>query len=188
MANVTNPTKTSTGASIPLLWTDIDGTNYAPAVSVVGFADTVVSLAISTDSDIYAANDVLFATQELAGMARIAAGTGTIVSIELTDRNDQGVAMDLVFLNSNASIGAENAGVGLAASDAATDAIIGTVNIATTDYADLGSIKVATKRSVGLEYKCAAGTTSLWVGGVTRGGTPTHTATGLSLKVGILRG
>ena len=186
MADVTNPTKTSLGASVPLLYTDIDGTNYAPAMTVVGFSDTVLDLTLSTDSDQYAANDVLAATQALAGAARVAGGTGIITTIGLLDKDDQGVAMDLVFLDANVSIGTENAAVSIADSDA--EHVLGTVNIATTDYCDLINSQYATLRNVGFEYKCAAASTSLYVAAITRGGTPTHTASGIMLKFGILKG
>ena len=186
MADVTNPTKTSLGASIPMLYTDLDGTNYAPAVTVVGFADTVLDLTLTCDSNAYTANDVLAATQALAGAARVAGGTGIIQTITLLDKDDQGVAMDLVFLDANVGIGTENAAVSVADSDAV--AILGTINIGTSDYCDLINSQVATLTNVGFEYKCAAAATGLWVAAITRGGTPTYTAAGLSLKIGILKG
>jgi hypothetical protein len=186
MADVTNPAKTSLGATVPLIITDVDGTNYANAVTVVGFADTVLDLTLTTDDSSHSANDVLAATQALAGAARVAGGTGVIQTIVVQDLSDQGVAMDLVFLDANVGIGTENAAVSVADSDAV--AILGTVNIATTDYCDLINSQVATVRNVGLEFKCAAASTSLYVAAITRGGTPTYAATGLRLKIGILRG
>ena len=46
--------------------------HHAPAMTVAGFSDTVLDLTLSTDSDQYAANDVLAATQALASAARVA--------------------------------------------------------------------------------------------------------------------
>jgi len=184
MADVTNPTKTSLGASIPMKYVDLDGTNYAPANAPI-FADTVLDLTLSADTNQYAANDVLSATQELASAGRVAAGTGYIQSITVLDKDDQGVEMDVVFLDADVGIGTENAAVSVADSDAV--AIVGIVNIETGDYTDMINSQFATVKNIGLPYKCAAGATSLYVATVTRGGTPTYTAAGLSLKIGILR-
>ena len=183
MADVTNPTKTSKGASVPLVYVDMDGTNYAPMTAPT-FADTVLDLTLTVDSDVYAANDVLAATQELASAARTTGGCGIIQTISVMDLDDQGVAMDLVFLDDSTAIGTENAAVSLADSDA--DAVLGYVSIAASDYCDLINSQVATVNNVGFHYKCATGSTSLYVAAITRGGTPTHTASGLSIKFGVL--
>ena len=185
MADVTNPTKTSLGELIPFRYVDLDGTEYAPATAPQ-FADTVLDLTLSCDSSgAYADGDVLAATQALAGAGRIEAGAGFIQSVMVLDVDDQGVAMDIIFMDANVSIGTENAAVSIADSDAV--AIVGIVNVLASDYVDMINSQVATVTSIGMAYQCAAATTSLYVGVVTRGGTPTHEGAGVSLKIGLLR-
>jgi hypothetical protein len=57
------------------------------------------------------ARHVLADSQEVASALRVANGEAVLQSIVLNDKDDQGKAMDLVFLSANVSIGTENTAV-----------------------------------------------------------------------------
>jgi hypothetical protein len=142
---------------------------------------TTLTLTLSLDTDQYADGDVLADYQEIADAALISAGSIEIESIVLLDKDDQAVALDLVFANASGTLGTENSAVSI--SDADADEIVGIVEIATGDYVDLVNSQLVTKTNVGIQAKLSA--TSLYVGAITRGGTPTYTASGITLKIGV---
>lgn len=187
MADVTNPTKTSLGASVPLLIQDIDGTNYAPAITFAGSNDAVIDVSVVTDTNIYASGDLLFDQTEIVGAARKAGGTGWITTITVWDHDNQGAAMDLIFMDDSSSLGTLNAAMAIVDSDANSAAIIGVVSIAASDYKDLGTCQYATIRNVGMQFQCASGDTGIFMGAMSKG-TPTYAADSLDFKIGILRG
>jgi hypothetical protein len=145
---------------------------------------TVVDLTLSLDTGgAYADGDVLAATQELASAVRASAGTGMIQSIGLIDDDDQGQALDIVVLDSNVSIGSENSAVSIADGDA--DKILGIVEVTGSDYVDLVNSQWAQVRNVGMVVQPATGT-SLYIAAISRG-TGTYTASGITLRIGILQ-
>lgn len=146
---------------------------------------TVVSVTPVLDTAIYAADELLFNTTAIASAAFQAGGVVRLESILLLDEDDQGIAMDLLFLDAATSLGTFNAAFG--ASDTLARGIVGRVNIATGDYVDCGGFRVAQKSGLNLMLECAAATSSLYVAGITRGGTPTYTASGLKFKFGFSR-
>lgn len=147
-------------------------------------ATDIISLTLSLDTDAYASGDVLAATQELASAVRVPAGTGVIQSIRLNDKDDNGGALELVFLQSNVSLGTENSAVSI--SDANADQILGIVEVTAADYIDVGGAQIATKTNVGLAIEAASGATSLYIGAISRD-TQTYTASGITLLIGILQ-
>jgi len=149
-------------------------------------AGQVLELTLSLDAgNVYADGDVLAATQELENVDIGMAVCGLIQSILVLDVDDQAQAFDLVFLDSNVALGTENAAVSI--SDANAAKIVGVVEIATGDYVDLAGSQIAHKENLGIQFKCASGETSLWVGAISRG-TGTYTASGIKLKIGIWYG
>ncbi len=139
----------------------------------------------------YSANDVLFATMELPNI--LEPGTsGRIVSLNVLDKDDQGVQMELYFLKSNVALGTLNGAVSI--SDANAEEITCVVEI--DDYVDLINSQYGTGESInglhqGLHsaswpmiYTDTSAGTSVWVAGVTRG-TPTHTASGLIFEIWV---
>lgn len=143
----------------------------------------IVDVAPVIDTSIYAAGDVLFDTVIAASAVPVAGGSSVLRSVELLDEDDQGIALDLVFFDSLVPLGTVNAAPNI--SDANARKALGCVSIATGDYIDLGGCRVATLRNIGLVLKAAAGATDLYVAAITRGGTPTYTASGLKLKLGF---
>lgn len=145
----------------------------------------VVSVAPTLDTSAYTGDDLLFNATEIAAAGFHAGGHVRLESILLLDEDDAGIAIDLLFLDAATSLGTVNAA--FAASDTLARGIVGRVNIATGDYVDCGGFRVAQKANLGMVMKCGAATSSLYVAGVTRGGTPTYTASGLKFKFGFSR-
>jgi hypothetical protein len=136
----------------------------------------VLDLTPVLDTAIYAADDVLF----VPTVVPLSYGC-KLESVHILDEDDQGIAIDLLFFNATASIGALNAAFALA--DAEARKILARVQIATGDYLDIGNSRIAFKQ--GLDWILRPGSTGLWVAGVTRGGTPTYSAAGLKFKFGV---
>lgn len=159
----------------------VQGVTDGTPIPSVGQGD-VLDLTPVLDTGIYADNEVLFITQELANAVRVAAGRALPINLEVLDEDDQGQPFDLLFLDSNVSIGTLNAAVSI--TDANARKIIGRYQVLTGDYYDLGGARYA---SISLDpkwLKAAAASTSLWVAGVSRG-TGTYTASGLKIKIGV---
>jgi hypothetical protein len=152
---------------------------------VLGYWVNVHDLALSLDTDAYAENDVLADRQELANVVGITGGCGLIQSVVLTDYDDNGRAITLIFLDADVSIGTENAAVSI--SDANAASILGMVEISASDYEDMINNQFAQVLNVGLPFKCADGSKSIYVAAVYRDATgDTYTASGIELKIGIL--
>lgn len=149
---------------------------------IVGLSD-VIPVTLSLDTSIYADNDVLAAPQEVTNFFRKPGGTATLGSLVLLDEDDQAIDIDLLFLDATGSIGNENAA--FAPTDAVARTILGRVSITSADYCDASNSQFATKTALGLLMKAAADSTSVWVAAVVRSGTPTFTASGIRLKLGV---
>ena len=153
-------------------------------IGEVGMADDTITITCTLSTDVYASGDTLFETQEIAGAVRVNGDTCILQSIHVIDIDDQGIEMDLLFFNANTSLGTENAAPDIDDTEVLTT--LGKVNIVAGDYIDLGANRIATVTGIGLVLEAGAATTSLYVAGITRG-TPTHSATGLTIKFGFLR-
>lgn len=129
-------------------------------------------------------SDVLAAPQEIKHFFRKEGACAFIHSIVLQDESDQAQDVEIVFLNADGSIGAENAAY--APTDAVLNTILGTVLLAASDYSDASNGQTATKTNIGLKIKSASTTDSVWVAAITRSGTPTYGATGIKLKIGVM--
>lgn len=141
------------------------------------------TLAPVLDTLIYAAGDVLFDTTILPGIMPLVGGSLELRSIEVLDENDQGIALDVVFLDSLVSLGTFNVAPSITAAQAR--AILGIVSVPAANFIDLGPARVATVQNIGLVLKALANAQDLYVAAITRGGTPTYTAAGLKLKFGF---
>jgi hypothetical protein len=153
-------------------------------VGEINGAGNVLDVTLSLDTNIYADGDLLADTQEIANAVRVAAGRAILQSVVVLDEDDQGVGFDLVFLSAGTSLGTENSAPNIA--DAGARDIIGVVSITSADYSDIGASRIATCASIGLILKAAAASTSLYVAAIIRGGTPTYSASGIRLKLGML--
>jgi len=151
----------------------------------VGGNSTTFDVTLSLDAgNVYAAGEVLAATQALTNIAR-AAGKGMLLhSLTVVDKDDQGGAMDLVFLQTNVALGAENAAVAIADNDA--DEIQGYVAIAAADWKDLGGVRVAVKTGLGILLTPAAASRDLYLAAISQDA-KTYTASGVTVHLGVLR-
>lgn len=149
----------------------------------IGGSMVIVPLTFSLDTSAYAAGDLLADTQVLANAVRVNDGTGVLESVVLNDKDDQGVAMSLVVLSANNSLGTENSAPAI--TDANADAILGIIDIPSAAWVDLGGTRVATLRDLGLPLVAATGTKSIYVALINGAGAPTFTAAGITARFGI---
>ena len=160
------------------------------ALRAVGSSD-VVEVTLSLDTSAYASGDVLAATQEVTSFFRVAGGTAIIQGIQILDEDDQKQDLDILFMNAATDIGAENGAYAITDAEART--IIGWVDVAAADFTDFGDWAMATLKATDTGMKIpglvegSAASTSIWIGAICRSGTPTYTASGIKLKIGILR-
>lgn len=138
---------------------------------------------LSTDTSAYVAGDVLADTQLLGTIMSASGQSRILYSVKLTDADDQGAALDLYFLSSSVSMGTENSAPSI--SDANAREILGFVSVAASDWKDLGGVRVANPTIPPIILTAAATSRDIYLAAITQG-TPTHTASGLSVKVGVI--
>ena len=147
----------------------------------------VITLTPTTTTAECVAGDVIFQADELPNMVAVDAGTCLVHSIGVLDDDDNGQAIDIVFMDTTGLLDATSAGgTAIDAADGVIpDAILGVVAIET--YFDGIAWKYGHKENVGLILKAASGTKSIYVSAVNRGSTATWTAAGLRLKIGVIK-
>jgi hypothetical protein len=153
-------------------------------IGQVGGSSVVKDLTLSLDTSAYADGDVLAEIQELDGALRANGAGGVIQSLVVCDKDDQGEALDIVFMKLTGSLGTENAAVSISDADAAK--ILGIVEVGAGDYVDLVGSQVATMANLSIVVEPGTTADSLFVGAISRGA-GTYTAAGISLKIGILQ-
>lgn len=160
----------------------ISSSNTQAGISALTAPETF-DVVLSTDTSAYAAGDVLADTQLLAAVMPEPGRSRILYSVKLTDADDQGAALDLYFLSSNVSLGTENSAPSI--TDANAKEILGFVSIASGDWKDLGGVRVANPTIPPIILTAAANSRDIYIAAVTQG-TPTHTASGLSAKIGVI--
>ena len=125
---------------------------------------------------------VLADTQAVTNMFRVVDGTATLNSIHILDPDDQGVAFDIIFLDANQSLGTENAAPSI--TDANAQTIIGRIRVGAADFVDIGGSRIATISGIGLTLKAASGTTTGYIGSITRGAA-TYAGGHIYLRLGL---
>jgi hypothetical protein len=145
-------------------------------------AGAVIDVTLSLDTGAYADGDVLADTQSVGNAVRNAAGRAFLQSLVVIDESDQKQGFDLLFLDANNSLGAENAAPSIG--DAEALAIIGRVPVSAADYYDLGGVAIANLNAIGLMLKAASGRT-LYVAAISRGA-GTYGASAIKLKLGLV--
>jgi hypothetical protein len=143
---------------------------------------SITTVTLSLDTSAYADGDVLADTQIVTNCFRINDGFGVIDSITVLDEDDQGAGFDLIFLDSNVSLGTENAAPSI--TDANARNILGWVRVSAADFIDLGGSRLATLTGLSLAVKAVSGTDDMYVAAISRG-TGTYTASGIQLRIGI---
>ena len=151
-------------------------------IGEVGAKSEVISVTLTLAASTYADGDVLADTQAITDAMRVNAGTGIPYSVVVIDLDDQAQALDILFLDTNCSIGTEDSAVSIA--DSCADDILCVVEIASGDYVDLANSQVA-MGAPACVVESTAGIDELWFAVVSRG-TGTYTASGIVLKLGFL--
>lgn len=144
---------------------------------------TVLDLTPVMDTSIYASGDVAFVPIELTGVSDIQGGTVKLMNAVCFDGDVQGTQLEVFFTTNSGSVGTINAA--LSPTDAIADDIVGKITFAT--FSSLINSTVCVLTGDPVVMKCAAGSTSLYVFGVVRSGTPTYTASGIKLKLAFER-
>lgn len=157
------------------------GVEASPATATTVIKDVTLSL----DTSIYAATDLAADTQQVDAALRISDGTGILQSVMVIDQDDQVWSGDLYIMDANQTMGTENSAPSI--SDANALVILGIVSFLSTDFKDLGGVKVASRAGIGLPIKAVSGTDDIYVALVLTTGTPTFTASGIKLRLGILQ-
>lgn len=145
-------------------------------IGEVGGSTSLIDLTFTLDTSAYASGDVIAEVQALTNAVRVATGTAVLQDITLVDEDDQGVAFTLHFFDGSVTLGAENSAPSISDADARKH--LGYIDVATTDWKDLGGVRVCSLKNVGMTVKPASGR-DIYVGIVNSTGTPTFTASGL---------
>ena len=147
----------------------------------------IITITPTTTTAECVVGDVIFQADELANIVSVNGGSCILQSILVLDDDDNGQAIDLVFMTTTALLDATSAGGTAidAAEGTIPDTILGVVSI--SNYFDGLVWQVGHKENIGLVLKAATGTKSIYVSAVNRGATDTWTADGLRLKIGIVK-
>jgi hypothetical protein len=154
-------------------------------IGEAGWAMDVIDVALTLAAATYTSGNVLSDTATVSNAMRVIGGKGILRSITVIDEDDQGAALDLLFFKLTQSLGTKNAAPTI--SDASARDCLGFISVVAGDYIDLGGVRVASKSGLGLALESDPASRDLFVATITRG-TPTYTASGLRLKLGIEQG
>jgi hypothetical protein len=148
-----------------------------PNTRITNFTNRTITVTPVLDTNAYAAGDVLFAATELDfGNAHV---SGVIKHASILDTDDQAAqTVTLYFAGETFTLGTANAAISISDDDAAK--LLGTANVTTST--DLVGSRFGQNTAIDLPFSVNAG--SLYVAAST-GGTPTHTASGIKLRVTI---
>lgn len=183
------PGRAAAGSSRPVVLSTED---YAALTSTADVGvevhqpGDIITVTPTLDTSIYASGDVLFTTTIVANAVRANDGIAELQSLVIVDKDDQKPEFALKFWSANVTYGAFNGVPSISDADAAN--CLGRVNIVAADYDDDGGVSSAFKDNIGKMLKAASGTRSIYITGKLTSGTPTHTASGLVLRLALLWG
>jgi hypothetical protein len=164
---------------------DTSATNRLPTTA--GGITVIKSVTLSTDTSAYANGDVIADTQQVDAAFRIADGTGVLQAISVFDADDQTPYSFTIYIHrTSTSIGTENAGISISDANAAAG-IIGAVSFAAGDCFDLINGRMYFRSGLGIPISAVSGTDDLYISMVCVLGTPTHTASGITVLLHILQ-
>ncbi len=145
----------------------------------------ILDVTMSLNTSAYANADLLADTQSIdAAFGEKVDGTGLIRSLVVIDEDDQTLyPFSVWFLDSTGSLGSENSAP--SATDAVLRTVLAKVDIAAADGLDLGDAKVYSKTGLSIPVRAITGTNDLGIAMVILTGTPTHTAAGIRVRIGI---
>tara|TARA_Y100001973_G_C5203186_1_gene339399 strand:+ start:2338 stop:2847 length:510 start_codon:yes stop_codon:yes gene_type:complete len=146
-----------------------------------------ITLQITSHGQACSNNEVIFQGDEIENAVAVKGGTCILQSVGLLDDDDHGGTIDLVFFDSNVELDDSDDGTAIDAADGTIpDSILGVVTI--SNYFDGVNWQYGHKENIGLVLKAASDSTSIYVAGVNRsGGALTWTASGIRLKLGVVK-
>lgn len=146
----------------------------------------IIPVTLSITPQPYGAGDVICDGQEVANALRSVGGKAILQSLVLVDKDDQGAALTIYFLNANTDFGTASIIPNITDTNATN--ILGWVDVGTGDYKDLGGVRVANGANLrNLGMMLESPDTSIWLAVINGAGTPTYTASGLVLNLGIFQ-
>lgn len=166
------------------LWTSAVVEASESHLGEVGGNTILFSVTPTLDTSAYATGDVLFDRTVLTNFFRKNDGTGILQSIQVIDKDDNGVAIDFYIQTTNQTLGTANSAPSI--SDTNAEEILGPFSVAAADYKDLGGCKVAKISGLAQAIKSVSGARTLYISAVVNSGTPTFTASGMVLRIGAL--
>lgn len=181
-----NDTDTASGKALPIQIRNSTGTEIATSSAPARVSGVVVqmSVTLTTDTSAYANGDIIADTQQVDAALRTD-GTGTIRAIQVFDTDDQTPYSFTIYAHqTSTSLGTENSGITITDANAAAG-IIGAVNFAPGDAQDIINGRMYYRSGLDIPVKAVSGTDDIYVSMVCITGTPTHTATGIILKLWI---
>lgn len=161
--------------------------------SAVYTSTQLSDVTLSADTAAYASGDVIAESQIADAVTWAADQQGVLQSVVVVDKDDQKAAMTLVFYSANVSTGTENAAPSI--SDANAVNVLGFIDVAAgafnaltspNGYLDLGGVSVAKPQFQPFVLKPVSGDDSVYVAAINGSGTPTYTASGLVLRLGVI--
>ena len=158
-----------------------DATPLAAANNRALIQQTVVPV---LDTNAYAALDALHTLDlKFPGMARAVGGGGRITKLVVIDKDDQGAAGVLWLFSAALANTTHTANAALAIHDTDAATCIGAIVFGA--YQDGANNQVSINATIDLYYQCAAADDALY-GVLQTLGTPTHTASGLTVLLGAV--
>ena len=149
----------------------------------------LITITPETATSACSAGEVVFQADEVQHMVAVKGGTCILQSITLLDDDDHGQSIDIVFNSGNGLLDASSAGsTPIDVDDDSSSVpggILGVVTI--SNYFDGINWQLGTKENIGLVLKAADDTTSIYISAVNRGSEKTWTASGLHLKLGVVK-
>ena len=113
---------------------------------------------------------------------------GLIHGLTIIDLSEQAVELDLILFEADFTATSDNGAFDVTAGEEGR--LIGSINVATTDYKDIGGLKVATVKNISLPYELTeTAVTKLGriYGQLVTPGTPTYVSTAdLTVKLAVL--
>lgn len=133
-----------------------------------------------TATGAYATGDHLGSTFTLTNVCPESGGYANLSKVVIVDVDKQSAATDILFFDASPTVTSVQNGAFDVSDSEMRDKFIGAVSVAAADYATLNANSAATKSTMSIPIKCAAGTTSIYGHLVTRG-SPTYASSLLKL-------
>ena len=158
------------------------GSNADPYVPAMTAREPVVVVQVGPplDTAIYGNGDLLFDSVAMSNVATANGGSVILDSITAIDTSDIGAAITLIIADSMVDFGTVNSVPTVSASDMLK--VVASVAIASGDWVDLGSSRVACKGNLNIGIKCTGASNALALAAITAG-TPTFAASALTFKL-----